>query len=317
MQTPKKIAVVGSGLVGSLLGIYLKKRGHIVHVYDRSPDIRKINFSGRSINLVLSNRGIKTLQDVGLESEVLAIGIPVDRRAIHVGKDTVNEQFYGKNGEVIYSISRGLLNKKMVDLAEKAGVEFFFEEKVWDVDLTTATISIGETERGEWTTHNYDLTFGADGAFSRIRHRMQRQSMFDYSQEFMKMGYKELHIPANADGSHKLNKNALHIWPRGNFMLMALLGAAGKLRTMEVASIEDIDKSWMVNFHMPMGPFGILDSIGLDTAWHVTHNLEDAGSQAFAALLKTYIDAGKLGEKTGEGFYKYPAPAYKDPDFIV
>ena len=101
-----------------------------------------------------------------------------------------------------------------------------------------------------------------------------------------------------------------------NYMLMAVIGAAGKLRTKEIASIEDIDKSWMVNFHMPMGPFGILDSIGLDTAWHVTHNLEDAGSQAFAALLKTYIDAGKLGEKTGEGFYTYPAPAYKDPDFL-
>ena len=102
-----------------------------------------------------------------------------------------------------------------------------------------------------------------------------------------------------------------------NYMLMAVIGAAGKLRTKEIASIEDIDKSWMVNFHMPKGPFGILDSIGLDTAWHVTHNLEDAGSQAFAALLKTYIDAGKLGEKTGEGFYKYPAPAFKEPDFLT
>ena len=101
-----------------------------------------------------------------------------------------------------------------------------------------------------------------------------------------------------------------------NFMLMAVLGAAGKLKTMDVASIEDIDKSWMVNWHMPAGPFGIMDSIGLDTAWHVTNNLPDASSQAFAALLKTYVDAGKLGEKTGEGFYKYPAPAYKDPDFI-
>ena len=86
-----------------------------------------------------------------------------------------------------------------------------------------------------------------------------------------------------------------------NFMLMAVLGAAGKLRTMDVASIEDIDKSWMVNWHMPAGPFGIMDSIGLDTAWHVTNNLPDASSQAFAALLKTYVDAGKLGEKTGEG----------------
>jgi 3-hydroxybutyryl-CoA dehydrogenase len=102
-----------------------------------------------------------------------------------------------------------------------------------------------------------------------------------------------------------------------NFMLMALLGAAGKLRTMEVASIEDIDKSWMVNFHMPSGPFGVMDSIGLDTAWHVTKNLPDPSSQAFAALLKTYVDAGKLGEKTGEGFYTYPAPAYKDPDFLT
>jgi 3-hydroxybutyryl-CoA dehydrogenase len=100
-------------------------------------------------------------------------------------------------------------------------------------------------------------------------------------------------------------------------MLMALLGAAGKLRTMEVASIEDIDKSWMVNFHMPSGPFGIMDSIGLDTAWHVTKNLQDPSSQAFAALLKTYVDAGKLGEKTGEGFYKYPAPAFKEPDFLT
>lgn len=227
MQTPKKIAIVGSGLVGTLLGIYLKKRGHTVHIYDRSPDIRKINFSGRSINLVLSDRGVKALSDIGLEKEVLGIGIPVEKRAIHVSENTINEQFYGKDGEVIYSLSRGLLNKKMVDLAEKAGVEFFFEEKVWDVDLTTATISIGETERGEWITKDYDLTFGADGAFSRIRHRMQRQSMFNYSQEFLEIGYKELHIPANADGSHKLDNNSLHIWPRGKFMLMALANLDG------------------------------------------------------------------------------------------
>jgi len=101
-----------------------------------------------------------------------------------------------------------------------------------------------------------------------------------------------------------------------NSMLMAFIGAAGKLLTGEVASIEDIDKSWMVNFHMPMGPFGILDSIGLDTAWHVTHMMPDKASQAFAKLLKTYIDNGNLGEKTGEGFYKYPNPAFKNPDFI-
>ncbi len=101
-----------------------------------------------------------------------------------------------------------------------------------------------------------------------------------------------------------------------NTMLMALIGAAGKLLTREVGSIEDIDRSWMVNFHMPMGPFGILDSIGLDTAWHVTHHQKDAASQSFAALLKTYIDQGKLGEKSGEGFYSYPNPAYKKQSFL-
>jgi 3-hydroxybutyryl-CoA dehydrogenase len=96
-----------------------------------------------------------------------------------------------------------------------------------------------------------------------------------------------------------------------NFMLMALIGAAGKLKTSEVGSIEDIDKSWMVNFNMPMGPFGILDNVGLDTAWRVTKDRPDSSSRAFAELLKSYIDQGKLGEKSGEGFYKYPNPAYK------
>ncbi len=101
-----------------------------------------------------------------------------------------------------------------------------------------------------------------------------------------------------------------------NSMLMAFIGAAGKLLTGEVGSIEDIDKSWMVNFHKPMGPFGILDSIGLDTAWHVTKNKTDGASKRFASLLKTYIDAGKLGEKTGEGFYKYPNPAFRQEGFL-
>ena len=227
MQTPQKIAVVGSGLVGTLLAIYLKRAGHIVHVFDRSPDIRTIQFSGRSINLVMSDRGWKALKDVGLDEEIRKIGIPVDKRAIHLQDGKLNYQFYGKEGEAIFSLSRGVLNKKMVDLAEAEGVEFFFERKIWDINLATATLYEGETEQGAWSELKYDKVFGADGAFSRIRHRMQRQSMFDYSQEFMEIGYKELHIPANADGTHKIDKNSLHIWPRGNFMLMALANLDG------------------------------------------------------------------------------------------
>lgn len=222
MQTPQKIAVVGSGLVGTLLAIYLKKQGHTVHVYDRSPDIRTVEFSGRSINLVMSTRGWKAMEDVGLDDEIRKIGIPVDKRAIHLKDGKLNYQYYGKDGEAIFSLSRGVLNRRMIDLAEEEGVEFFFDHRIWDITLATATLHIGESERGEWTDLKYDKVFGADGAFSRIRHRMQRQSLFDYSQEFMKIGYKELHIPANPDGSHKVDKHSLHIWPRGNFMLMAL-----------------------------------------------------------------------------------------------
>ncbi|GAQ49725.1 NAD(P)/FAD-dependent oxidoreductase [Flavobacterium psychrophilum] len=221
MQKSQKIAIVGSGLVGSLLAIYLKKEGHTVHVYDRSPDIRTIQFSGRSINLAMSNRGWNALDGAGVGDKVRHIAIAMEKRAIHIG-DQLNFQHYGLQGECIYSISRGVLNRKMIDLAEEAGAEFFFEQKIWDVNLTDATLQMGETERGEWTNVSYDMVFGADGAFSRIRHRMQRQSMFNYSQDFLNTGYKELHIPANPDGSYKLDKHSLHIWPRGKYMLIAL-----------------------------------------------------------------------------------------------
>lgn len=101
-----------------------------------------------------------------------------------------------------------------------------------------------------------------------------------------------------------------------NYMLMALIGAAGALRTMDVGTIHDIDRSWMGNFKMDMGPFGILDTVGLDTAWHITSSQPDQKSQRFAALLKSYVDAGKLGVKSGEGFYKYPDPAFKEEGFV-
>ncbi len=221
MQKPLNIAIVGSGLVGSLLAIYLRKAGHEVHIYDRSPDIRTITFSGRSINLAMSDRGWKALDHAGVGDRIRQIAIAMDKRAIHVGND-VNFQHYGQEGESIYSLSRGVLNRRMIDLAEEAGAIFHFNQKVWDVTLAEATLHIGETERGEWTDVKHDIVFGADGAFSRVRHRMQRQSMFDYSQEFLQTGYKELNIPANPDGSHKLDKHSLHIWPRGHYMLIAL-----------------------------------------------------------------------------------------------
>ncbi|QLE01701.1 FAD-dependent monooxygenase [Galbibacter sp. BG1] len=222
MQTPKKIAITGSGLVGSLLAIYLRKKGHQVDVFDRRPDIRTMEFSGRSINLAMSTRGWKALENIGMAEPIKQIAIAMDKRAIHTKGKPMYFQHYGNEGEAIYSISRGILNKRMIDLAEDAGVNFIFNTKVWDVSLPEAILYTGETEKGEWEAHQYDMVFGADGAFSRIRHKMQRRSMFNYSQHFLNTGYKELSIPPNEDGTHKLNKNSLHIWPRGEFMLIAL-----------------------------------------------------------------------------------------------
>ncbi|WP_299325830.1 NAD(P)/FAD-dependent oxidoreductase [uncultured Maribacter sp.] len=221
-QEKKNIAIIGSGLVGSLLAIYLKRYGHQITVFDRRPDIRNIEFSGRSINLAMSNRGWNALRAVGIEDEIKEIAIPLDKRAMHViGKEQYFQK-YGKDGEAIWSISRGVLNRRMIDLAEKNGVEFRFEEKVWDIDLPGAKVFTGESEKGEWVEYPFDLVFGCDGAFSRVRHKMQRRSRFDYSQDFIDVGYKELTIPANADGSHKLDKNSFHIWPRGKFMFIAM-----------------------------------------------------------------------------------------------
>lgn len=222
MQKKKNIAIVGSGLVGSLLAIYLRKQGHGVTVFDRRPDVRTVEFSGRSINLAMSNRGWKALAEAGIEKEIRQLALPLDKRAMHVVDKPVYFQKYGNDGEAIYSISRGVLNRKMIDLAEEAGAVFRFEEKVWDVDMRSAQLFTGESEKSEWKEYQFDLVFGADGAFSRIRHKMQRQSRFNYSQHFIDVGYKELTIPANADGSHKLDNASFHIWPRGEFMLIAM-----------------------------------------------------------------------------------------------
>lgn len=221
-QTKKNIAIVGSGLVGALLGIYLRRAGHEVTIFDRRPDIRTIEFSGRSINLAMSSRGWRALEQVGLRAEIEKLGIPLDKRALHVVGKEVYYQKYGKEGEAIWSISRGNLNKRMIDLAEAEGVTFKFDIKVWDVELSTATLFTGETEKGDWDEHKFDHVFGCDGAFSRIRHRMQRRSRFDYSQDFIEVGYKELTIAPDQNGNHRLEKNAFHIWPRGKFMLIAM-----------------------------------------------------------------------------------------------
>ena len=222
MYKNKNIAIVGAGLVGGVLAIHLRKLGFPVVLYDKNQDIRTIDFTGKSINMAISTRGWHALKTVGIEDEIKKITIPMDKRAIHTEDGKITYQPYGINGEAIYSVSRGDLNRKIIDLAEEAGTEFRFKHKIFDVSLEDAALYTGTSEKGDWEEHRHDIIFGADGAFSKVRQKMQRQNRFDYSQFFLHLGYKELSIPANPDGTHRIDCNSFHIWPRKDFMLIAL-----------------------------------------------------------------------------------------------
>ncbi|MEX0813207.1 MAG: NAD(P)/FAD-dependent oxidoreductase [Chitinophagales bacterium] len=214
----KKIAITGAGLVGSLWTLFLGQKGYAVDVFERRPDMRKKGAdSGRSINLALSRRGLKALEKVGLLEEVKKMAIPMHGRLIHELDGSTHLQPYGREGEFINSISRGGLNKLLVENAEKLeNVNFHFEQPCEGFDKDNLQLLV------DGKSLDYDLVFGTDGAFSAIRSTMQRTDRFDYEQKYLAHGYKELSIKPNADGSFKMENNALHIWPRKKFMLIAL-----------------------------------------------------------------------------------------------
>ena len=217
----KNIAIIGAGLVGALLAIYLKKLGYEVTIFERRHDLRDgITDEGRSINLALSNRGIRTLEEVGLASEVKKITIPMHGRMMHALDGTLTFQPYGKQGQFINSISRGDLNRLLIETAESKGAKFHFNNRVSHVDLVDTSVAV--ESNGSSRIFKYDAIVGADGAFSVVRHAMLFTERYDFSQDFIDHGYKELQIPAGENGSFNLEKNALHIWPRESFMLIAL-----------------------------------------------------------------------------------------------
>jgi kynurenine 3-monooxygenase len=224
MATDKNFTIVGAGLVGSLLSIYLAKRGYKVTVYERRPDLRKNRMSaGRSINLALSDRGWRGLEGVGIDDEVRKIGIPMKGRTIHNLDGKITFQPYGKNHQANYSVSRGGLNCLLMDIAEKHEVKFLFNERCTHVDLKNTITVFENFETKKISEIKSDRIFGTDGAFSAARMALQTSTdRFTYSQTYLDHGYKELTIAANAKGDFAMDADTLHIWPRGNFMLIAL-----------------------------------------------------------------------------------------------
>jgi len=225
----QKVMVVGGGLVGSLLSIYLAKRGFRVEVYERRPDMRRTEIvAGRSINLALSDRGWRALEGVGIAEDIRKIAIPMKGRMMHSKAGELTFQPYGKPGQAIFSVSRGELNARMMTLAEEhENVSYQFDERCLDVDLETATAKFRNENSGEIKEVKADRIFGTDGAFSAVRLALQMTDRFNYSQTYLEHGYKELHIPPAEEGGWRMEKNALHIWPRGTFMLIALANEDG------------------------------------------------------------------------------------------
>jgi len=222
----RNVTILGAGLVGSLLSIILRKKGHEVKLYERRPDMRKANMSaGKSINLAMSARGWKALELAGLRSEMESLAIPMYGRYLHQADGQTAFQSYSKNNEAIYSVSRGELNRKLMTLAEQSGVTILFDHKCTGVDVPNNVLTFS-TPGGE-ITEKADLLFGADGAFSALRSSYTNMDRVNCDHFYLEYGYKELSIPPGPNGEWLLEKNALHIWPRGKYMMIALPNTDG------------------------------------------------------------------------------------------
>ncbi len=223
----RSVTILGAGLVGSLLAVILRKKGYEVNVYERRPDMRSnIISAGKSINLAMSARGWKGLEIAGLRNELEEIAIPMFGRSLHQADGSAAFQQYGKNNEAIYSVSRGELNRKLMTLAEQEGAAIHFEHRCAKVDVNDNVCHF-QTADGVEKTVQADLLFGADGAFSALRAAYVQMDRVNAGHIYLEHGYKELCIPPFEDGTMRMEKNALHIWPRKNFMLIALPNTDG------------------------------------------------------------------------------------------
>lgn len=224
-MTSRRVTIAGGGLAGALMAKYLGQAGHEVTLFERRGDIRDATIvRGRSINLAVSERGLTALAEVGLKEKVLEHAVPMSGRMMHGIDGTLTYQPYSKNPEdCIQSISRGGLNRLLIEAAaEHENVTLRFEKRCIDVDPDSGKCFFIDERSGQVIEQDSDLIVGADGAFSAIRGRLQRTDRFDYSQSYLDAGYLELHIPAAEDGGFRMERNALHIWPRGRFMMIAL-----------------------------------------------------------------------------------------------
>ena len=227
-MSAKTITVVGGGPVGTLLAISLARHGYKVGIYEGRPDSRQTDiYQGRSINIALSDRGWTSLEKIGISDEARKQAIPMYHRAVHSVDGELTSLPYGVGDDAIWSVSRSGINEQLLDVADsEPNITTHFTHRLVDIDFDTATTTF-RRPKGDEIVVNADYAFGADGASSKVRRLAHSLPRFSYSQTYMPQSYIELNIPANEDGSHKLEMNALHIWPRKHFMLIALPNTDG------------------------------------------------------------------------------------------
>lgn len=238
-----EVTISGGGLVGSLFALFLEKKGYKITVYEkRSGSGSGQQDGGRSINLAISNRGLKALEQVGLKEKALEMAIPMYGRMIHDKYGKQRFLPYGKEGQFINSISRSALNDLMIKTAApKKNISYHFETEIKELDQDEQFVSLSTGKRVK-----YEILVGADGAFSKIREGLKKTGA-KVSLDFLDYGYKELTMPAGKRGRHLIRKNVLHIWPRSNFMLIALPNKDGSftctlfLPLKGTVSFENID----------------------------------------------------------------------------
>lgn len=226
-ESKQNILIIGAGLCGSLLALRMGQRGYNVSVYEKRPDLRKVDISaGRSINLAFSDRGIKAMKLVGIQDKVEPLCIPMNGRMLHdAGGNTKLSNYSGRDHEYINSISRGGLNALLLDEAEALNnVSVYFSKKCTKVDFDKTIAHFYDYETKSEFIEDADVIIGTDGAGSVLRksYYLEKKFLFSFSQDYLSHGYKELSILPTEDGDFKTYKNALHIWPRGDFMLIAL-----------------------------------------------------------------------------------------------
>lgn len=244
MTKKDNILIIGAGLCGSLLALRLAQRGYTVNVYESRPDLRTTDISaGRSINLALSDRGIKAMRLAGIEDKVKPLCIPMYGRLIHdIEGNTFPSNYSGREGEYINSISRGKLNGLLLTEADKYNnLTIHFNKKSKGVDIENNTASFYDYKTKTDFNITADVIFGTDGAGSSLRksYDLERKFLFSYSQNYLTHGYKELEIPASEKGAHLISKDYLHIWPRGNYMLIALPNLDGSFTVTLFLSYEE------------------------------------------------------------------------------